>query len=72
MLMNELSPNNIFHVAAIHGSFGFNYEEKWREADSVNTLSLHAILEYLRCSGGVGNLIYLSSSKVLACLSLHW
>ena len=62
-LLNELLPNKIFHVAAIHGSHGFNYEEKWLEAHSVNTLTVHAILEYIRRTGGVGNLIYLSSSK---------
>ena len=63
MLLDELSPHKIFHVAAIHGSSGFNYEEKWQEAHCVNTLSLHAILEYFRCADIVGNLIYLSSSK---------
>lgn len=62
-LLAELSPHKIFHVAAIHGSSGFNYEEKWLEAHSVNTLSLHAILEYLRSTGGVGSVVYLSSSK---------
>jgi GDPmannose 4,6-dehydratase len=66
LLLNELSPNKIFHVAAIHGSHGFNYEEKWLEAHSVNTLTVHAILEYLRCAGGLGNLIYLSSSKAFS------
>tara|TARA_B100000795_G_scaffold267731_1_gene253182 strand:- start:4349 stop:5347 length:999 start_codon:yes stop_codon:yes gene_type:complete len=63
LLLDELSPHKIFHVAAIHGSFGFNYEGKWQEAHCVNTLSLHAILEYFRCADIVGNLIYLSSSK---------
>lgn len=66
LLLNELSPNKIFHVAAIHGSHGFNYEEKWLEAHSVNTLTVHAILEYLRCADGDGSLIYLSSSKAFS------
>lgn len=63
LLLNKLSPNKIFHVAAIHGSHGFNYEEKWFEAHSVNALTVHAILEYLRCADGDSSLIYLSSSK---------
>jgi len=66
LLLNELSPNKIFHVAAIHGSHGFNYEEKWLEAHSVNTLTVHAILEYLRCAEGDSSLIYLSSSKAFS------
>jgi GDPmannose 4,6-dehydratase len=65
-LLNELLPNKIFHVAAIHGSHGFNYEEKWLEAHSVNTLTVHATLEYLRCIDGDGSLIYLSSSKAFS------
>ena len=66
LLLNELSPKKIFHVAAIHGSHGFNYEEKWLEAHSVNTLTVHAILEYLRCADGDGSLTYLSSSKAFS------
>mgnify|MGYP002004465478 FL=1 len=66
LLLNELLPNKIFHVAAIHGSHGFNYEEKWLEAHSVNTLTVHAILEYLRCADDDGSLIYLSSSKAFS------
>jgi len=62
LFLNETSPSTIFHAAAIHGASGFKYEDKWLEAHAVNTLSVHAVLEYLRLVG-TGNLVYFSSSK---------
>ena len=62
IFLDELSPTKIYHLAAIHGAAGFKYEDKWIETHSVTTLSVHAILEYLRLKGA-GSLIYTSSSK---------
>lgn len=62
IFLDELSPTKIYHVAAIHGAAGFKYEDKWMDTHSVTTLSVHAILEYLRLKGA-GSLIYTSSSK---------
>jgi len=63
-LLLEIRPDAIFHFAAVHGSAGFSYEEHWKDVHSVNTISTHAILEYLRCVMPEGTLIYASSSKV--------
>jgi GDPmannose 4,6-dehydratase len=62
LFLDEVSPTRIYHVAAIHGAAGFRYEDKWIETHSVNILSVHAVLEYLRLRGS-GSLIYTSSSK---------
>jgi GDPmannose 4,6-dehydratase len=62
IFLDELSPTKIYHLAAIHGAAGFKYEDKWIETHSVTTLSVHAILEYLRVRGA-GSLVYTSSSK---------
>lgn len=56
-------PSIIFYVAAVHGASGFLYEDHWIEANCVNTLSLHACLEYLRKNLPTGKLIFFSSSK---------
>ena len=63
-LLLEIRPDVIFHFAAVHGSAGFSYEEHWKDIHSVNTISTHAILEYLRCVVHDGILVYASSSKV--------
>jgi GDPmannose 4,6-dehydratase len=57
-------PNVVYHVAAIHGSAGFNYEMYWQEAHVINTQVTHAILEYMREDNKEGKLVYVSSSKV--------
>jgi GDPmannose 4,6-dehydratase len=54
----------IFHAAAVHGAAGFLYEEVWCDAHSVNTLSLHAVLEYARKQNKSTNIFFLSSGKV--------
>jgi len=63
-LLHDTQPAAIFHFSAVHGSAGFSYEEHWKEVHAVNTISVHAILEYLRCEAPEGVLIYASSSKV--------
>lgn len=63
-LLHDTRPDAIFHFSAVHGSAGFPYEEHWQEVHAVNTVSVHAILEYLRCKAPEGVLVYASSSKV--------
>jgi len=63
-LLSDTRPDAIFHFAAVHGSAGFSYEECWKDVHSVNTVSAHVILEYLRCANPEGILVYASSSKV--------
>lgn len=62
--IEEFEPNVIFHVAAVHGSSGIEYEEIWGDAVLVNTVSVHTALEYMRLTDPKCKLIYASSSKV--------
>jgi len=62
--LKEIRPQAIFYFAAVHGSAGFSYEAHWQDVHLVNTVSLHAALEYLRADAPEGVLIYASSSKV--------
>ena len=57
-------PDVIFHFAAIHGAAGFNYEAVWPELHQVNTLSVHAVLDYIRAERRGCGLVYASSAKV--------
>jgi len=61
--LDEASPTKIYHLAAVHGAAGFKYEDKWIDTHIVTTLSVHAVLEYLKVKGA-GSLVYASSSKV--------
>lgn len=57
-------PDVIFHVAAVHGSAGVRYEEIWNDAVSVNTLSVHCVLEFIRFKSPDCRFLYASSAKV--------
>jgi GDPmannose 4,6-dehydratase len=61
--LDDCKPDLIFHFAAVHGAAGFSYEEKWVDVHNVNTLTTHAVLEYLRRRMPQGALIFASSSK---------
>ncbi len=63
-LLLKVKPAAIFHFAAVHGAAGFDYEAHWRDVHAVNTLSAHAVLEYLRCHAPNSIFVYASSSKV--------
>jgi GDPmannose 4,6-dehydratase len=63
-LLRETAPDIVFHFAAIHGPAGFDYEAVWRQAHFVNTLSVHAVLDYIRAHNPGCGLVYASSSKV--------
>jgi GDPmannose 4,6-dehydratase len=56
-------PDLILYLAAVHGASGFSYEDHWAEAHVVNTIGVHACLEYLRRFRPDGFLAYASSSK---------
>lgn len=62
-VIDNFSPDYIYHAAAIHGASGFNYEAVWQSAHAVNSLTTHAILEYCRVNAKP-RFTYLSSSKV--------
>lgn len=65
----ESRPDTIFHTAAIHGHAGFRYEDVWLAAHQVNTISLHAALEYARQENANAQVIYFSSAKTFGDLS---
>jgi GDPmannose 4,6-dehydratase len=62
-LLMEVSPDYVFHAAAIHGMAGFIYEDVWDKVLQVNAVSVLAVLEYLRGNSDCG-FSYISSSKV--------
>lgn len=63
-LLSGTRPGAVFHVAAIHGPAGFDYEAVWESAHQVNTLSVHAVLDHIRRENPGCGLVYASSSKV--------
>ena len=63
-LLLESRPSAIFHFAAVHGSAGFDYESHWRDVHTVNSLSVHAVLEHMRRNAPDAVFVYASSSKV--------
>ena len=62
--LREFEPDEVFHVAAVHGSAGFPYEEVWGNALDVNTKSLHRVLEYARLHKPQLRVFYASSAKI--------
>lgn len=62
--LRDYQPDEIYHVAAVHGSAGFSYEEVWAEALEVNVKSLHTALEYARGCRPAARIFYASSAKV--------
>ncbi|MEA5399603.1 GDP-mannose 4,6-dehydratase [Synechococcus sp. BA-124 BA4] len=62
--LREFQPDEVFHVAAVHGSAGFPYEEVWGSALDVNTKSLHRVLEFARQEQPQLRVFYASSAKI--------
>ena len=62
--VRRVSPDLVFHFAAIHGAAGFKYEEAWRDMMTVNVLSLHVLLEYARLQNHSARILYAGSSKM--------
>lgn len=63
-ILEEVQPVEIYHVAAIHGAYGFNYEEKWNDVIDVNIKSLQKILEFSKQRIDPPSIFYASSAKV--------
>ncbi|MDQ2082192.1 GDP-mannose 4,6-dehydratase [Xanthobacteraceae bacterium Astr-EGSB] len=63
-LLSSLRPDFAFHVAAVHGSSGFQYETLWTEMMAVNVSSVQAILEYARISARGLRVVFAGSSKI--------
>lgn len=63
-LLRDTAPDIVFHFAAIHGAAGFDYEAAWAELHQVNTVSVHAVLAYIRTEKSGCGLVYASSAKV--------
>lgn len=66
--LRDWSPDEIYHVAAVHGSAGFQYEPVWGTAVDVNVKALHAALEHARCCGREVRVFYASSAKIFGAL----
>ncbi len=62
--LKDFQPDEIYHVAAVHGSAGFEYEKVWGQAIDVNVKSLHAALEYARACRPDTRIFYASSAKI--------
>ena len=65
-VVQEVAPDVVFHVAAVHGAVaaGFTYEAVWREVMQVNVLALHVLLEHARLRAAHLRIIYAGSAKV--------
>jgi GDPmannose 4,6-dehydratase len=62
-LLAELLPDEIYHMAAMHGPAGHAYEADWREALALNVGSVHTCLEHIRTRSPAARLFYPSSLK---------
>ncbi len=63
-ILDAHRPDLAFHVAAIHGSAGFQYEPLWADLAAVNMVSLHTLLEFARTTCPNMRIVYASSSKI--------
>ena len=63
--LKDAQPDLIFHVAAVHGATGFDYENAWPAVNAVNTVSVQICLEYIRIRQK-GLFFYASSIKAIA------
>ncbi|MGA2880619.1 MAG: GDP-mannose 4,6-dehydratase [Bryobacteraceae bacterium] len=63
-LLSRVMPDQIYHMAAVHGSAGHAYEEVWRQALALNVGSVHTCLEHMRLRSPSTRLFYPSSVKV--------
>jgi len=59
--LHVLSPDMVFHLAAVHGPTGTSFETIWRQMLSVNVASAHVVLEYLRNERPDARFVYASS-----------
>jgi len=62
--VSEVSPDQVFHFAAVHGAAGFEYEPVWRDAVTVGVSALHVLLEHARNRAPNMRVFYASSAKI--------
>ncbi len=62
--LRTFHPDLVFHVAAVHGAAGIQYEPIWQDALAVNVAAVHRVLEYMRLECPSTFFVYASSSKV--------
>jgi GDPmannose 4,6-dehydratase len=62
-LLATEKPDEIYHLAAVHGPAGYAYEAVWQAALAVNLGTLHTCLEHIRTRTGHARLFYASSLK---------
>jgi GDPmannose 4,6-dehydratase len=63
-VLTEYRPSRIYHLAAVHGASGFQYEDKFDAALAVNSGTVHSCLEHVRLRDPGARLLYASSLKV--------
>lgn len=62
-IIADQAPDLVFHVAALHGAAGTQYEPVFRDMQAVNTGSVHVVLEQARLRTPNLRLVYASSLK---------
>ena len=62
-LLLRTMPDQIYHMAAVHGPAGYIYEAGWRTALALNVASVHTCLEHMRRNSPATRLFYPSSLK---------
>ena len=62
-LLRDARPDAIYHMAAVHGPAGFNYEETAASALRVNTVLVQLLLEHLRLAQKPVSLTCAGSAK---------
>ena len=63
-VLASVMPDQIYHMAAVHGPAGQAYEVVWQQALAVNVSSVHTCLEHLRRRCPAARFFYPSSLKV--------
>lgn len=63
-LLARTMPDQIYHMAVVHGSAGHAYEAVWQQALALNVGSVHTCLEHMRRRSPKARLFYPSSLKV--------
>ncbi len=70
-LLVETDPDEVYHLAAIHGPNAPSYEPVWGRMMAVNVLSVHAVLEHARLKRPGCRIAYASSTKIFGTLPLY-
>jgi GDPmannose 4,6-dehydratase len=63
-LLTIEQPDVVFHLAAVHGAAGFQYEPVFAAMMAVNVAAVQTILEYARTQRPALRLVYANSAKI--------